>query len=962
MYSLLYVDDEPGLLDIGKLFLEQTGDFTVTCMLSGEEALGLLKGTIFDAIISDYQMPGMDGIDLLKSVRASYGEIPFILFTGRGREEVVIAAINNGADFYLQKGGDPKAQFAELAHKLRQAIIRVHAEKALSDSEKRLADIINFLPDATFAINSEGIVIAWNRAIEEMTGIAAGDILGKGNYEYAVAFYGSRRPMLIDLVFAPDEQFEKGHYEYTRHTQTTLTAETVFGKEGRPAVHLWGKASHLFNENGEITGAIESIRDITDLKKSEIELLEANEQLAASGEELRSQYNELAESERRIQESEEKYRTLVENLQDVAYRTDRKGRLIMVSPSGPALLGYDTPDDLLGKPIADSFYLDPKKRQEFHGILYRDGSVKDFEVELRHRDGTPVFVSTSSHLYYDKEGTVLGIEGILHDITGLKQKEKELKKTYEQVARAQEELRQQYWELEESGKQIRESEVRLRYLLEFYESAQKSEHDLFMAAIEGAGIVTESPMGYLALVSDDESELAMYSWSQSAMAECGMQDKPLVYKTEKTGLWGEAVRQRRAVITNDYTAPNPLKKGYPEGHPKITRHMNVPLIDEGHVVLVVGVANNPEAYTERDARELLLLVQGLWQVIKQKRAKEALHESEMKYRMLVENSHDIIYTINPEGILTFVSPVWTTLIGHPVADVIGKPFPTFVHPLDIPQYEAFLAEVVRTGNRQTGIVYRMFHADGSIRLHTSNITPVFDEQGSLVAYIGTALDITDVRQSENAIREVNRKLNLLNSITRHDVANQLAIVRGYTQMAALRKPDPAVGDFLTKIDTAGNVIERQIEFMRMYQDLGVKAPSWFRIDDLVCSARPADLSVTCTCGATDIFADPMIGRVFFNLFDNAVRHGKTVTQITVRCEKVSENLVITVEDNGVGVPLDEKQKIFEKGYGRHTGFGLFLVREILAITGSSIHETGCPGKGARFEITVPAGSYRLAEK
>jgi signal transduction histidine kinase len=181
-------------------------------------------------------------------------------------------------------------------------------------------------------------------------------------------------------------------------------------------------------------------------------------------------------------------------------------------------------------------------------------------------------------------------------------------------------------------------------------------------------------------------------------------------------------------------------------------------------------------------------------------------------------------------------------------------------------------------------------------------------------------------------------------------------------MAAFGKPDPATADFLAKIDASITVIQRQIAFMRMYHDLGVKAPSWFRIDDLVRSARPADLSVSSTCSGTEIFADPMIGNVFSNLFDNAVRHGKTVTLITVQCERVGENLVITVEDNGDGIPLDEKQKIFEKGFGRNTGFGLFLTREILAITDITIQETGIQGKGARFEIKVPTGGYRFTEE
>jgi len=137
MFSLLYVDDEPGLLELGKIFLESDGEFQVITALSGEVGLRHLASQDFDAIVSDYQMPEMNGLEFLKRVRKSFGTIPFILFTGRGREEVVIEAINMGVDFYLQKGGDPKAQFAELALKIRQAVNRRLAETALSDSERR---------------------------------------------------------------------------------------------------------------------------------------------------------------------------------------------------------------------------------------------------------------------------------------------------------------------------------------------------------------------------------------------------------------------------------------------------------------------------------------------------------------------------------------------------------------------------------------------------------------------------------------------------------------------------------------------------------------------------------------------------------------------------------------------------------------------------------------------------------
>ena len=255
MFSLLYVDDEPGLLEIGKIYLENSGAFSVATALSGRVGLDELEKHDFDAVVADYQMPEMDGIELLKNVRKFHGNIPFILFTGRGREEVVIEAINHGADFYLQKGGDPTAQFAELPTRSGRQSSRRRAEAALSDSEKRLADIINFLPDATFAIDTDGKVIAWNRAIEEMTGVPAVEMMGKGNYEYAIPFYTTRRPILIDLIFEPEDVIAKKYANITRH-KDILSADTSLPRPKGKEVTLMGVAGPLFDRNGKLVGSI----------------------------------------------------------------------------------------------------------------------------------------------------------------------------------------------------------------------------------------------------------------------------------------------------------------------------------------------------------------------------------------------------------------------------------------------------------------------------------------------------------------------------------------------------------------------------------------------------------------------------------------------------------------------------------------------------------------------------------
>jgi PAS domain S-box-containing protein len=178
MYKLLYVDDEPSLLELAKVYLERTHTFSVTTKISVNEGLDVLKKSVFDAIISDYAMPGEDGIEFLKTVRAEFSDIPFILFTGKGREEIAIEAIDNGADFYVQKGGQPKAQFVELAHKVKIAIDRKRAERLLRQSEQQYKAVVEdqtelisrFTPERTYTFVNEAFCRYFQKKREELVG------------------------------------------------------------------------------------------------------------------------------------------------------------------------------------------------------------------------------------------------------------------------------------------------------------------------------------------------------------------------------------------------------------------------------------------------------------------------------------------------------------------------------------------------------------------------------------------------------------------------------------------------------------------------------------------------------------------------------------------------------------------------------------------------------------------------
>jgi PAS domain S-box-containing protein len=185
VFRVLYVDDEPGLLEIGKIFLEQGGQFAVDTITSSKDALTLVETIPYDAIIADYLMPEMNGIEFLKNVRKTGNTVPFILFTGKGREEVVIQALNEGADFYLQKGGNPVPQFTELSHKIRQAVQKRQAEAMLLESQKQLQTVVDSIQIGILTIDAEThTVLNANHKALEMIGAPADEIIGRVCHDF----------------------------------------------------------------------------------------------------------------------------------------------------------------------------------------------------------------------------------------------------------------------------------------------------------------------------------------------------------------------------------------------------------------------------------------------------------------------------------------------------------------------------------------------------------------------------------------------------------------------------------------------------------------------------------------------------------------------------------------------------------------------------------------------------------
>nr|WP_321352135.1 ATP-binding protein [uncultured Methanoregula sp.] len=283
----------------------------------------------------------------------------------------------------------------------------------------------------------------------------------------------------------------------------------------------------------------------------------------------------------------------------------------------------------------------------------------------------------------------------------------------------------------------------------------------------------------------------------------------------------------------------------------------------------------------------------------------------------------------------------------------------FIHPDDRISFTTDLKKIVAdtAGTNTAMFEHRVIRRDAEIRDMMVRVCVIRNAAGKILQVHGSDQDITELKKAERALVQANRKINLLGSVTRHDILNQVTILRSYFRHTKKKHPEPAIGDCMDKLDTIAQKIQHQIEFTRIYKDLGCNTPGWFELNEIM-PEIPGTIRFSSDLQNLSAYADPIIEKVFENLLDNSLRYGKHVSEIKVSVTPHNGAMMVLWEDNGIGIPAEEKELIFEHGYGVNTGLGLFLAREILAITGISIRETGTPGKGARFEMILPEGTYR----
>ncbi|MBI5723683.1 MAG: PAS domain S-box protein [Planctomycetes bacterium] len=820
-------------------------------------------------------------------------------------------------DVHVDCGGGPEPKLLANTFNTMIASTRELID-ALRSSSDNLAVTLNSIGDAVLVVDEDGLVARMNPVAEQLTGWKLSEAAGRGvNDVFRIIDGKTRQPPEVNPV---EKALKEGMV-------ASLAGDAVLLSRGGGEIPIADSAAPMRGKDGEVTGAVLVFHEVTEARKAE----------------------------QALRRSEEKFRAIANYTYDWETWISPEGKLLWVNPAVQRVTGY-SPDECLAMPDYPIPLIHPddrRKIQKFFSEAVAGTEGRNIEFRITRKDGQIIWCAVSWRPIYDEHGRRLGHRANVRVIT-------ERKKAQDAA---------------------RLDELRMKALVDLNQLLSTSTKEIIDFAMEQGVRLTNSTIGCVAFTSPDETMLTMFSWSRQVMEECRISDKSLEHPVKTAGLLGEAVRQRKAIITNDYESPSPLKKGCPEGHIALKRHMSVPIFDGQHIVAVAGVGNKAEPYDESDVRQLTLLMDGMWRLIQRRKTEDEL----ARLARGVEHAADAIMIADKNGVIQYVNPAFEKITGYSRDEAIGKN-PRF---LKSGRHDEFFYQemwlTLNAGNVWNGRIINR-RKDGKLFEENATISPIRDASGQIVSYVAVKHDVTEQIELENQLRQA-QKMDAVGRLAggiAHDFNNQLTVINGYCELllGGMGAGDPQqslIQEIMHAAERSATLTNQLLAFSRK-QILHPVVMDFNRVLEEfkgpLARLIGEDVSLEIRTASTPAYVRADRGlfeQALMNLVVNArdaMPEGGSLlietSGVTLDEAYCAANLgvrpgkyVLTgITDTGVGMDKDTLRKIFEpffttKPLGKGTGLGLAMVYGFVKQSDGHIAVSSEPGRGTTVKIFLP---------
>ncbi len=890
--------------------------------------------------------------------------------------------------------------------------------EALAAVNQRLNDIIEFLPDPTIVIDNDGKVLAWNRAVEEMTGTPKQDMIGQGDYAYAVPFYGERRPLLSDLLDKGDRDLES-RYRAIKRKGDVLTAETyvpcVYAGKG---AYVFVASAPLFDAQGRRTGAIESIRDVTERK----------------------------EAEEALRRSEGKYRELVENANSIILRRDKTGNVTFFNEFAQRFFGYSE-EEILGKnvvgtivPLLESMTGRDLKRM-IEDIGRDPGRYAANVNENMRRNGERVWIAWTNKPVRDADGRIVEVLCVGNDITELKRARDELFNSRQMLQSVLDNIPQRvFWKDRDSvflgcnkafalergyrdpgelvGKStyevnplsVENADLYRAFDLEVMQTGRaRLNYEEPLIKPDGSLawlIASKAPMfdqnGKVSGVLGTYEDITERKRAEIALRESEARYRSVIenmrdvfYRTDEHGVFTMLSPSAVGLLGYD-SLDEVLGKNvdsfwmYREEREKMLLALREGGVVRDYEMTIKKKDGSPLAVSvtstfRRDDKGNILGSEGIFRDITERKRAE---EERMLLVTVIEQASEAIFIMDENYIMHYVNPAFERLSGYGGDEVIGRHGRFFSSDKHGVVFFKNIRETISSGEVWSGRIMQQ-RRDATLYKAEATVSPIRNDSGAIINYVGILRDITRQVKLEKDLRQA-QKMEAIGTLAggiAHDFNNILTAIVGHAEIArfTLAQANPVhrnLDQVLKASARATDLVKQILAFSRQTEQERQPVSIVSIVKEALKLLRPSlpatieirqQISMSPENGV--VFADPTeMHQVLMNLCTNAahaMRAKSGVLSIALSDTAVDDifasahqdlepghYVCLTVGDTGHGMDSAVIERIFDpyfttKGVGEGTGLGLSVVQGIVRTYGGAITVHSEPGKGTTFNVFFP---------